>query len=628
MNEISLSTLGNMGIKVIVAMLFIFIISGFVVQDAFAADQAASITSLTENGEIQMAPGERRTVIVEFQNDGDYTWHNDGWGYVSLYTYVPKYRKSIFDPASWLGPGQVSRIRELAVQPGDAASMEFELHAPMEVGDYVEAFKLAAEDITWIDGGDVVLNITVREAVESAPEPEVVVDQPSPSTSSDSVTEVTEVSSMLTGELALPANSMKAKALKSILYTVGFKNTGEDTWHTYELQAPDYVAAASVGSDFSHPAWKGAQLAAITDKPVAPGETAWMNFAFMAPSVNGNHLGEFTFLANGQDVEGAVLTLPVEVIGGTMAGGSAPRYGGETPVVYIAEEPMLRVGVLIVDEETDWEVRITSSQSAFELRDIDNILISEQAVGDIVTAYYDAGLYFYDTGTGLISTPKALRFIPKTENAVMTVTNFDWRETRGSSLAYNTYRNILELRYNEAKDRTWLINELPMEYYLRGLAETLNSSPMEYQKALLTAARTFAYFHFTHGTKRAEEFMTLVSSSHDQVYKGYGQEELSPNITAAVEATRGQIVTYENEVAITSYFSRSDGSTRNWSDVYWGERAYSIAVPVPCDIGKTMWGHGVGMSASGALCMADEGETWDGILNHFYTGIDILPWWK
>jgi len=53
-----------------------------------------------------------------------------------------------------------------------------------------------------------------------------------------------------------------------------------------------------------------------------------------------------------------------------------------------------------------------------------------------------------------------------------------------------------------------------------------------------------------------------------------------------------------------------------------------VSVEVPCDAGKTLWGHGVGMSASGALCMANQGQTWDQILKHFYTGIDLTKKWE
>ncbi len=37
------------------------------------------------------------------------------------------------------------------------------------------------------------------------------------------------------------------------------------------------------------------------------------------------------------------------------------------------------------------------------------------------------------------------------------------------------------------------------------------------------------------------------------------------------------------------------------------------------------WGHGVGLCQNGAYGMALAGRTYDQILRHYYTGIDIVP---
>jgi peptidoglycan hydrolase-like amidase len=54
--------------------------------------------------------------------------------------------------------------------------------------------------------------------------------------------------------------------------------------------------------------------------------------------------------------------------------------------------------------------------------------------------------------------------------------------------------------------------------------------------------------------------------------------------------------------------------------VWNGSKPWLVSVPAPHDIGKTLWGHGVGMSASDALGWADDGKTYDWILKYFYTG--------
>ncbi len=84
-------------------------------------------------------------------------------------------------------------------------------------------------------------------------------------------------------------------------------------------------------------------------------------------------------------------------------------------------------------------------------------------------------------------------------------------------------------------------------------------------------------------------------------------------------------MTFNGAYAITPYFSRSDGRTRNWTEV-WGGKGYAwlLSVPVPQDRGRTLWGHGVGMSATGALGMANEGVLYKEILQHFYTGTSLM----
>jgi SpoIID/LytB domain protein len=41
-----------------------------------------------------------------------------------------------------------------------------------------------------------------------------------------------------------------------------------------------------------------------------------------------------------------------------------------------------------------------------------------------------------------------------------------------------------------------------------------------------------------------------------------------------------------------------------------------------------MNGHGVGMSLSGAICMANSGQTMNDIITYFYTGVAVEKIWK
>ncbi|MBI4713774.1 hypothetical protein HY771_01125 [Candidatus Uhrbacteria bacterium] len=296
----------------------------------------------------------------------------------------------------------------------------------------------------------------------------------------------------------------------------------------------------------------------------------------------------------------------------------------------LISEPIIRVGVLIVDEETDWTVEI-SCNTDWELRGGNGALFGELASNQMVRAFYKNQRYYFNRGKGIEQTNEYLRFVPKNSDGVCTVQNFDRRRTRKAGFADNQFRDVLELRYNSAKDRTWLINELPIDEYLYGLAETSNTSHQEYKKALVTVARTYALYHWERATKHASEFFHLNSTADDQVYNGYEYETRNPLIRQAVEDTGGITVNYNNATALTPYFSRSDGRTRDWSEVWGGQVEWLKSVQTPCDKrkGRRLWGHGVGMSATEALCMAEEsGKNWEEILNYFYKGVALIKRWN
>lgn len=571
-----------------------------------------SLVTITGGGNITMAPGEIKTISAEFLNTGSATWKNDGDGYISVYTYGPKYRRSLFDPGTWLWGDHTARMREVSVAPKGKATISFDLKAPQTTGYYEEVFNLASEDRAWVTNGVFTLKITVKDAT--------------PVANSNTSAPVSVTDGYQANLTVQSATNIKTQAGRPLLFTAGFTNTGSKTWNNFAIVKPDVALATNVG-DFSHPSWNGSKLV-YQDMVIKPGEMAISSFSFTAPKTNGTYTAEFQLSANGVNVPGAVVEIPVEVTGGSAEIIDAPVLHPIIETNNYIEQPVMRIGFLIVDEETENKVVITSEESAFDLLDINGSLLAQMNVNQNVTAYYQNGYYFYDIGNGVVKSSLGLRFVPKTDHAIMKIVNFDRRVTRNKSFPDNEFRGSLELRYNDYKDRTWLINELGIEYYLRGLAETSNISPIEYQKALVTAARTYAFYHWTNASKYRKEFFHISSYSWDQVYNGYGQEKRAPKITQAIQETSGNVVTYDGNLALTPYFSRSDGRTRNFSDVWNGSKPWLVAVSVPCDAGKTLWGHGVGLSASGALCMANQGQMWDEILKHFYTGITLDRRWQ
>lgn len=563
---------------------------------------AISVPSQTQ---LQFVPGEKKEVAIGYKNIGTKAWRNDGVAYVSLYTMDPKYRKSVFDPGTWLGPTQVKRIMPSRVAVGSEGKITFELRAPMVSGTYDESFQLVAEDTTWIPGGKVTLHITVAAKT---------LTEDGSGTSVEGLLD--EAPRERVGALGYDASVLIRSEKKIVTaggvpvsYTVGIKNAGEKTWVRRSIRLAD-----------------SSELTFKSDGNILPGRLDFLTFTFTAPRTIGEHLVTFIFSADGEIVEGGEVVIPVDVTSDAPDAVVAPLRDGILDRADKITEPMLRVGVFLVDEETQNKVVISCDCEMMSLRDDQGNPLVDVIRGAQVVALYKDGKYLYDAGRGLESSSYPIRFIPDVVGSVLTIANFDRRATRGTKFADNQFRNILEMRYNNKKDRTWIINEIPIELYLRGLAETSDNAPTDFLKTMTTAARTYAYYQWQRKTKYVAEGFT-VDAYRDQVYKGYGQETRMPHLTEAVQATAGVTVTYDGQTAITPYFSRSDGRTRSWSEVWAGSVSYLKGVVVPCDAGKTLWGHGIGMSASGARCQADGGMIWKDIIRFYYTGIDFRREW-
>ena len=126
----------------------------------------------------------------------------------------------------------------------------------------------------------------------------------------------------------------------------------------------------------------------------------------------------------------------------------------------------------------------------------------------------------------------------------------------------------------------YVINELPIEDYLRGLSEVPAGWPLEAIKAQVVAARCYALTHLG-----STALYDVDDTTRYQVYRGADAESAAQN--AAVDATRGQVLTSSGRV-ILAFFSASDGGhTANVSDVFGGSLAtypYLTGVLDPWDV--------------------------------------------
>jgi stage II sporulation protein D len=129
------------------------------------------------------------------------------------------------------------------------------------------------------------------------------------------------------------------------------------------------------------------------------------------------------------------------------------------------------------------------------------------------------------------------------------------------------YRGLLELR-PDLFGGVNAINAVPLEAYVAGVVsrESPASWPLEALKAQAVAARTYAIT-----TSRAGGVFDQYADTRSQVYGGVAAETASTN--QAVNATRGQVVTYGGVPVVTFFFSTSGGRTEDVENTTLGTEA-------------------------------------------------------
>jgi hypothetical protein len=190
----------------------------------------------------------------------------------------------------------------------------------------------------------------------------------------------------------------------------------------------------------------------------------------------------------------------------------------------------------------------------------------------------------------------------------------------------NRFRGIIECRVIDGQ--LVLINELPLEAYMAGLAEEPDTEPYEKQRAFAIAARSYAA-HYTEAANRKFPGMPYDgddSPARFQMYGGVTFEERNPHWVEAVESTLGIVVKKDGKIVKTPYFSSDDGRTRSPDENGWKNFPFAevfTSKPDPWCSGMELRGHGVGMSGCGAKAQAEEGKTAEEILRYYYPGTQL-----
>lgn len=170
--------------------------------------------------------------------------------------------------------------------------------------------------------------------------------------------------------------------------------------------------------------------------------------------------------------------------------------------------------------------------------------------------------------------------------------------------------------FNCAKDT---IKEIELEDYIKCVvASEIGNAPIEACKAQAVACRTFAVFRGILEGKAISD-----DASKTQAFRA--ERNNYKNCNEAVEATKGEILTYNNQ-CIGSYFSHSNGGRTYSCEEVWGsKRDYLVAREDKWTLasGVKKSGHGIGLSQAGAKYAAEHGVEYREILKFYYPNTKI-----
>lgn len=142
------------------------------------------------------------------------------------------------------------------------------------------------------------------------------------------------------------------------------------------------------------------------------------------------------------------------------------------------------------------------------------------------------------------------------------------------SATYGTYRGTLRILLTGAKAD--VVNELPLEWYLRGVvpAEMPSTWPVAARTAQTIAARSYAAARLRPGVSTFDVY----DDSRSQVYRGVRGETAAAN--AVIADTANQVLRSGTAIANALFHSTGGGATEHNENVYVSATGAKVATPV------------------------------------------------
>ncbi len=139
--------------------------------------------------------------------------------------------------------------------------------------------------------------------------------------------------------------------------------------------------------------------------------------------------------------------------------------------------------------------------------------------------------------------------------------------------AWDEYRGLLRIRTSAVTPSATVVNDLPLETYLRGVvpAEMSSAWPTAALQAQAIASRSYAARHLRPGVS----YYDVVDTSAAQVYRGAKGERATTN--AIIRAAPGLVLRRNGSIANTLYSSDAGTGTENNENVYTSATGAKVA---------------------------------------------------
>lgn len=425
---------------------------------------------------------------------------------------------------------------------------------------------------------------------------------------------------------ALPEITMTVPVGTEQTIPVAVTNVGRRPWANRGWNRMRLTPAPATDAQFRSASWAAPTVAALLPAAsVASGTDATIPLPIRTPLLPGTYSEDFVLTAAASGpIRGGTVRVTVTAV--------------QPEITLSPTEPAVRVGLF--SRTTDPTVTVRANGPA-SLATADGTVLLPTVTE--VTLGKDGDRYSYAAGEATGAVDQPLR-VTAPATTILELVDWEKRPSWDTTLNDNFVRGTVEWR-TAANGTTWVINELPVEAYLLGLAETSGRAPLEFRKALLTAARTYALHHAAKKTKHADENYDI-NATTDQVYRGYAHEVRNPGVREAVEATRGLVIFHPaartdrnpNGIILAAYSACTDGRTRSFAEAFGGDgllTPYLVSVADPdgiCVSSRYLTSldgnHMVGVSGNGGLEAARAGKTSLDILTYYYTGVVVTKYYE